>query len=770
MAFFSRFFAFLAFTWRLLRAPVLIGVGFAIGFVAPYTVWLDREVRSRFDDLSWEIPSRVYARPLQLMPGLPMTAEVLKLELDAARYFEDPAAKNPGTYARDGSRFTIARRAFVYLDGREREKRIAATLADGRVTRLVDADSGAALASVRLEPARIATLYGALEEDRRIVELGEVPTLLVTGLQAVEDRDFKHHHGIESVAILRAAWANLLAGHVVQGGSTLTQQLVKNLFLDRGQTLTRKFNEALLALIIEARYGKQRILEAYVNEVFLGQQGGQAVHGFAAASEFYFGRDLRGLGPADIALLLGMVQGPSYYDPRRNPDRALGRRNVVLGQLRDTGLIDDATYTVAVRQPLGTAANPQLPRDRYPAFLDLVRRQIRKDYPDAELNSAGLAIHTTLAPAVQTIGEEGIDKALAALGKRGAAVDAALVVTGAKDGEVQAMIGSRDPDEPGFNRALDALRPIGSLVKPFVYLVALAQPQRYSLATLVEDSTIDLPQSDGSRWQPQNDDHQTHGNVMLIDALVHSWNLATVHLGLRIGVDRVRGFLKSFGLGREINPNPSLLLGAVDLSPYDVAQLYQYLAADGHALPLTVLRGVLDDKGRPLTRYSVKPGGGDYVPATRLVSYAMQQVAIYGTAHSIMESGLGNLRAAGKTGTSDTQRDSWFAGFTGAQLAVAWVGRDDNKPTGLMGATGALRIWIELMKRMPAAPLDVPKDGIELAFVDAESGKRTDSACTGARELPFVQGYTPEEEEHCPLDELKNWFRGGEERGADQGR
>jgi len=746
--------------WRLLRAPILIGIGFTIGFVLPYAAWLDREVRGRFDDLSWEIPSRVYARPLQLAPGLAMTADVLLLELDAARYVEDAAAKSPGTYSRDGARFTIARRGFIYLDGREREKRISVALADGHVARLVDAESGAALQSVRLEPARIATLYGALEEDRRIVQLGEVPTLLLTGLQAVEDRDFKHHHGIDSVAILRAAWANLLAGHVVQGGSTLTQQLVKNLFLDRSQSMTRKFNEALLALIIEARYGKQRILEAYVNEVFLGQQGGQAVHGFAAASEFYFGRDLRGLGAADIALLVGMVQGPSYYDPRRNADRALGRRNVVLGQFHDTGLIDDATYATAVKQPLGTAANAQLPRDRYPAFLDLVRRQIRQDYPDAELNSAGLAIHTTLAPSVQSLGEDAIDKALTALGKRGAVVDAALVVTGAKDGEVQAMIGSRDPDEPGFNRALDALRPIGSLVKPFVYLVALAQPQRYSLATLVEDSTIDLPQQNGTRWQPQNDDHETHGNVMLIDALVHSWNLATVHLGMRVGVDRVRGFLRSFGLEREINPNPSLLLGAVDLSPYDVAQLYQYLAADGHLLPLRVLRGVLDAKGRPLTRYSVKPGAGDYVQATRLVSYAMQQVAISGTAHAITESGLGNLRAAGKTGTSDTQRDSWFAGFTGAQLAVAWVGRDDNKPTGLMGATGALRIWIELMKRMPAAPLDVPKDGIELAFVDSESGKRTDSACSGARELPFVQGYTPEEEEHCPLDELKNWFRG----------
>lgn len=746
--------------WRWVRVPVLVGVGIAIGFLPPYAMYLDREVRSRFDDLSWQVPSRVYARPLQLVPGLPMNAEALQIELAAARYTNDEQARTAGTWRRDGARFTIARRAFVYLDGREREKRIALTLANGKIAQLADADSGAALASVRLEPARIATLYGALQEDRRVIPLGEVPPLLLGGLQAVEDRDFKHHHGIDTLAILRAAWANMIAGRVVQGGSTLTQQLVKNLFLDRGQTFARKFNEALLSLLIEARYDKKRILEAYVNEVFLGQQGGQAVHGFAAASEFYFGRDLRALGPADIALLVGMVQGPSLYDPRRNPDRALVRRNVVLGAFRDTGLIDAATFAAASSQPIGTAANATLPRDRYPAFLDLVRRQLKQDYPDAELNSAGLAIHTTLAPSVQTMGEDAIGKALTGLGKRGEAVEASLVVTGARDGEVQAMVGSRDVDAPGFNRALDAQRPIGSLVKPFVNLVALAQPQRYSLATLLDDGAIDMPQRDGSRWRPENDDHQTHGQVLLIDALVHSWNLATINLGLRIGVDRVRGFLESFGLGRTINPNPSMLLGAIDLSPFDVARLYQYLAADGHAIPLRALRGVLDAKGRPLSRYAVKPGGGDYTTATRLVTYAMQQVTIAGTAHAVADGGLGYLNAAGKTGTSDTQRDAWFAGFTGAHLAVAWVGRDDNKPTGLFGATGGLRVWIELMKRLPTTPLVVPQDGIERAWVNPQSGKRSDAACSGARELPFASGYAPTEEEHCPLDQLRQFFGG----------
>jgi penicillin-binding protein 1B len=752
--------------WRVVRIPFWLGLGVAIGFLVPYVFYLDREVRSRFDDLSWQFPSRVYARPLELAPGSPMNAQALGVELDAARYTEDAAARAPGTFHREGDRYTISRREFIYLDGRERARRIVLTLDKGRIATLADADSKAPIDRVRLDPARIATLYGQSQEDRRVIALGEVPLLLLSGLQAVEDRDFKHHHGVNVAAIVRAAWVNLIAGHVVQGGSTLTQQLVKNLFLDRGQTLTRKLNEALLSLVIEAHYDKRRILEAYVNEVFLGQQGAQAVHGFAAASEFYFGRDLHSLGAADIALLVGLVQGPSLYDPRRNPDGALARRNVVLGVFRDTGLIDAATFASASKQPIGTAASATLPRDRYPAFLDLVRRQLTQDYPADALSGAGLAIHTTLSPSAQAFGEQAIDKALEGLGKRGDDLEAALVVTGARDGEVRAVIGSRDVDAPGFNRALDALRPIGSLVKPFVNLVALAQPQRYSLATLLDDSPIDLPQPGGSRWRPENDDHQSHGQVLLIDALAQSWNLATINLGQRIGVDRVRGFIESFGLGRTINPNPSMLLGAIDLSPFDVARLYQYLAADGHALPLRALRGVLDAQGRPLTRYASKPGAGDYTTATRLVTYAMQQVAISGTAHAINDTGLGWLHAAGKTGTSDTQRDAWFAGFTGDTLAVAWIGRDDNKPTTLFGATGGLRVWIELMKRLPTAPLVVPQDGIEQTTVNPQSGKRSDAACSGARALPFASGYAPAEEEHCPLDQLKQFF-GVESHGGD---
>ena len=427
--------------WPWLRIPFWIGMGLLVGFVLPYTLVLNKRVQDRFNELVFAVPTRVYARPLPLAVGLPMTSSALELELTFAGYSHDGKGEVAGSWQKEGLRYTISSRGYAGPDGGELPKRIAVSLGGGLVKALRDVRGGKAIEQAHLDPARIATLYGASQEERRFVRLADVPPLLVSGLQAVEDRAFNHHIGIDFSAIARAAFANLRAGHTVQGGSTLTQQLVRNLFLSRDQNFTRKINEALMSLLLEAHYSKGRILEAYVNDVFLGQQGNQAVHGFAAASEFYFGRDLHSLGAADIALLIGMVQGPSLYDPRRNPDRALARRNIVLGQLRNTGLIDDATFASASKQPIGTAANATLPRDRYPAFLDLVRRQLKQDYPDTELNSAGLAIHTTLAPSAQAFGEEAIAKALASIGKRGDAVEAALVVTGAHDGEVQVMIG-----------------------------------------------------------------------------------------------------------------------------------------------------------------------------------------------------------------------------------------------------------------------------------------------------------------------------------------
>lgn len=730
-----------------------------LGFGVPYVWSLDHQVRDRFEELKLSEPTRVFAQPLALSSGIPMTAEMLELELSQAGYRDVADARVPGSWSRKANAFTIASRGFASTDGGALPRRIHVGLGGGKIDSLKDLTSGKPLRQAQLDPARIATLYGSSQEERQIVRLDQVPSLLLSGLQAVEDRDFKRHHGIDFSAIVRAAWANLRAGHVVQGGSTLTQQLVRNLFLDRSQNFVRKGNEAIIAMLIEARYDKGRILETYINEVFMGQRGNQAVHGFAAASQFYFGRRLEYLRPREIALLVAMVRGPSYYNPRRYPGRAEARRNRVLTEFERTGLISAAEKKGAAAAALGVTARAQLPHDRFPAFMQLVRQQIKADFDEDTLREGGLSIFTTLDPAVQVLAERALNKTLDSMGKSGGALQGAVVVTEAHSGGVLALIGDRHAGAQGFNRALDAQRPIGSLVKPFVYLVALSQPDRWSLASLLDDSPVTLKQANGKTWSPQNEDHELHGRVPLIDALAHSWNLATVHLGLAIGVDRVTGLLRSLGIHRTIQPNPSLLLGAIDLSPLQVAQIYQYLAAHGHALPLLSVRGVMGADGKMLKRYQVEPGKGEYHAAADLVSYAMQAVTTTGTARRIVASGLGRLNAAGKTGTSDDQRDSWFAGYTGEHLAVAWIGRDDNKPTGLWGNTGALKVWIHLFEHLPTQPLSSTNSGqVEFAWVNPDDGRRTSAGCEGARHLPFVAGHAPKQYEECMRDRFRDIY------------
>ena len=762
MAFLTRLQSFARTAWPWVRLPFWIGLGLFVGFLLPYTLVLNKRVQDRFNDLVFAVPTRVFARPLLLEAGEPMTPAALELELTFAGYTGDGKGELPGRWGRHGARYTISSRGYAGPDGGELPKRIVVTLGRGVVASVADAASGRPIKEAHLDPARIATVYGAQQEERRIVHLADVPPLLVSGLQAVEDRDFKHHIGIDFTAILRAAFANLRAGHTVQGGSTLTQQLVRNLFLDRSQNLTRKFNEAILSLLIEAHYPKSRILEAYINEVFLGQQGSQAVHGFAAAAEFYFGRRLEELRPQEIALLVGLVKGPSYYDPRRYPQRALARRNLVLEEFAQTGLMTAAQAKAAEATPLGIADNAQLPHNRFPAFMDLVRRQIRADFDDDTLRAGNLSIFTTLDPAAQLYAEKAVTETVKSLGKRGSAVQAAGVVTDAHTGSVLAVIGSKTPGDPGFNRAMDAQRPVGSTIKPFVYLVALTDPAHWNLGTLLDDSPVSMRQPDGSTWEPHNDDDQSHGMLPMVDALAHSWNLATIHLGLEVGLPRIRAFLESFGF-KDINPSPSLLIGAQDMAPLQLAQLYEYLASDGHALPLLAVRGVVDGNGRTIKRYEVQPGPGQYQPAVRLITWAMQQVALFGTAHSIGDSGLAWLNAAGKTGTSNDTRDSWFAGFTGDRLAVFWMGRDDNKPTGLFGATGALRIWRNLFAQLPTRPLSAaPGPGLEMAWINPADGKRTDPECNGARQLPVIPGSLPSDTDSCFWQRVGNFFGVGD--------
>lgn len=741
---------------------MLLALGLTVGIGLPYVWYLDKQVRQEFAQLQWQVPTRVYGRPLLLREGLLLNGDTFELELTAASYRNDGVGQLPGTYKRDAGRFHLGVRAFTDLDGPVPERQLEVVFAGGVVAKISD-EAKRRLDSARIDPARIATLYGNSEEERRLVRMGEVPELLITGLQAVEDRNFKHHHGIDPWGVMRAIWVNMREGEFEQGASTLTQQMVRSLFLSNTRTISRKLKEAIYALIIEARFDKRRILESYLNQVYLGQQGNQSIHGVAAGADFWFGRDLNALRTEDIALLIGIIQGPAYWNPRRFPERALKRRAVVLNVFVEMGLITPADAARAKAASLGVSAKPGVARNNAPAFLDLVKRQLARDYPVDALRGAGLTVMTTLAPSVQALSERAVSTTLVRIErKKGPPLQAGMVVTNAGSGDVLAMVGNRRSDEPGFNRALEAQRPVGSLLKPFVYLLALAQPGKYSLSSWLDDSPVQVTQPNGKTWRPQNSDGQSHGQVTLTNALAHSYNQATVRVGMDVGPDRLAQLLKVLG-GLRAEPNPSLILGSVDLSVFAMAQMYQFLASGGRMQPLRAVRGVLDVKGKALNRYDVGTEAaqdGDAI-AARLVTLALQSAITHGTGRPLLADGLGRLQAAGKTGTSNDSRDSWFAGYTGNHLAVVWVGNDNNQPTGLYGATGAMRIWSALFAKLPTQQLTVSGKGIEWAWLDATDYATTEETCPGARRAAFVAGYLPDEHKACQESSWLDWLHLG---------
>ncbi len=730
---------------RLLATLVLAAIGLGLGFLVPYSLYLNHEVGQRFDQLRWQLPTRVYGRPLELAPGLVMDADTLEVELRASGYHAGDGLR-PGTYAHEGASWKISSRGFDDVDGPVAPRMVQLSLAGGRVSKLGATGGKEAPASLRLDPARIATLYGQKQEERRLVQLDEVPELLVTGLQAVEDRDFASHHGIDLSGMLRAAWINIRSGEARQGASTLTQQLARSglLGIGREQTFTRKFNEIIYAVLIEARYDKRLILESYFNQVYMGQRGAQAIHGMAAASEFWFGRDLADLNTEQIALLIGIVRGPSYYDPRRNPERAVERRNFVLDRMFGSTLIDAAEHARASAAPLGVSNDPgRTSANRFPAYVDLVRRQLARDYSSDALAGAGLSVMTAMAPSTQAYAEGAVIKTLKGLeGKNRPDLEAGVVVTDVHHGDVLAVVGSGTPAQPGFNRAIEAHRPVGSLLKPFVYLLALASPKDWSLASWVDDSPVTVTLGNGKRWTPGNSDGRSHGTVRLIDALARSYNQATVRVGMKVAPQRIAELVHTLA-GIKAEPNPALILGSLDQSPYAMAQLYQFLASNGEIQPLHAVRGVLDTEGRALSRYDERPAAaqeGDGVFA-RLVTIALQHAVTSGTGRQLVSDGLGHLNAAGKTGTSNDGRDSWFAGYTGDHLAVVWVGNDQNKATGLFGSTGGMRVWSNLFKHLPSAPLKVSDDGLDWEWVSGSNV--SDASCPGATRFAFVAGHAP---------------------------
>ncbi len=728
---------------RVLRAVLLRGGLLALVAGIGWAAWLDIEVRARFEGQRWQVPAHIYARPLELYPGAAVSREAALRELRTAGYHASARLDRPASYRQRGDHLELRTRRFTFWDTQEPERTVRVRFTGGSVASMTEGGRPAAL--VRLEPVLIGRIHPGHQEDRVLVRLDEVPRTLVAALLAVEDRQFFEHHGVSPRGIARALLANLRAGATVQGGSTLTQQLAKSYFLSAERSLWRKLNDVAIALILEARYSKEAILEAYLNEVYLGQDGARAIHGFGLAARHYFARRLEELSLPEVALLAGLVKGPSLYNPRRHPERARERRDLVLSQMESLGMLDAALATEARSAPLGVSERPGAAGARYPGYLDLVRRQLARDYRDGDLASEGLLVFTTLDPTVQEAAQSALSGTLerieAARSGLGGGLEGAVVVTNPQSGEVLAVVSGRDPEQSGFNRALDARRPVGSLIKPVVYLAALSDPARYTLATLIDDAPVEVPGPRGEPWRPDNYDGQAHGPVPLMEALARSYNLATVRLGLEVGVERVRDTLVRMGAGRTPDAYPSLLLGAVDLSPLEVAAVYQTIAAGGFRQPLRAIREVTDARGRPLKRYGLNVEAVSDPRATFVLTRALQEVMSTGTGQGVRGSLPPDLAVAGKTGTTDNLRDSWFAGFGGDRLAVVWVGRDDNRSARLTGASGALKAWTRLFLEIRPRPLALqPPQGIAWRATDLERGMVLDEGCAGAGlpRLPYI--------------------------------
>ena len=736
----------------------VLGIGFLTVLLAGsiFTLYLDHRVRNEFEGRRFALPARIYARPLELHAGLRLAQPDLEDELRELGYRDSRSEAEAGWFARDGDRLEVALRPFVFWDGAQPAKRVRLAFEGGVLTELRDA-SGAEVGLVRLEPLAIGGIYPANNEDRVLVRLKDVPPHLVKALVATEDRQFYTHKGFDPRGLARAALS--LASDRVQGGSTITQQLVKNFFLTPERTVRRKVTELFMAVLLEMHYDKEEILETYLNEIYLGQDRDRAIHGVGLAAQYYFGKEVQHLNLAESALLVGIVKGPAFYDPHRHPQRALERRNLVLRETKELGAITLEQYAAARALDLGVNRRPGMGTSPYPAFVALVHRQLRRDYDEADLRSEGLRIFTTLDPRVQGAAERALTKRLAQFDKERRfgqpGLEGAIVVTDPQSGEVQALVGGRDARYRGYNRAIDATRPVGSLLKPAIYLTALAEPSRYTLLTPIDDGPFVWKSRGAPDWEPSNYDKKFHGVVPLRTALAQSYNAAAARLGTDLGLERVLANVRKLGIERDVKPFASALLGAVELSPLEVAQMYQTIASGGFRSPLRAIREVTTMEGRPLQRYPLAVEQAFPPEPMYLLAAAMQGVVREGTAQSLKNFLPAEISVAGKTGTTDEQRDAWFAGFTGDRLGVVWIGYDDNRAARLSGSTAALPVWGDMMSALAPEPLELAKpERIELVSIDPQSGLRGGMSCPGSQEVPFFQGSAPQQLAPCasPVD------------------
>jgi penicillin-binding protein 1B len=749
-------------SWTLAGMSLLFAVYLAILYV---------RITQRFEGQRWQLPSKVYSDSFLLYPRQDITSSRLPARLNRLGYYAVSGMPlRPGEYRVEPDSLEIFLHDFSYPDRAFQGFLLRLVLENDRIVRMVDLPTGEELKLAEIEPELIAAFYNQTWEERDLVPLKEVSPHLIQAVLAIEDNRFYRHAGVDLKSMARAMWVNLKEGAIVQGGSTLTQQLVKNYFLDPERTVTRKINEILMALMLEMRYSKQEILETYFNEIYWGQSGTMGVFGVGEAARFYFGKRPSELSLGESALLAGMIKSPNLYSPFIDPERAVARRKIVLDRMRRLDLIRLADYVEAVKEEIPKRV-PVERRRTAPYFVDFVRQQLGEQYPAEVLTTEGLRIFTTLdmeqqqsAEAVLVRGLERLERNDPALYREDPSerLQGCLIVLQPQTGYIQAMVGGRDYSVSQFNRATQARRQPGSLFKPFVYAAALLEEGSYTAASVIEDSPITLI-SQGEIWNPQNYDKTFYGPVTLRTALENSLNVATIKLAQAIGIERVIRTAVAMGLKSPMQPIPSLALGTAEVVPLEIAGAYGTIANGGLRIPPMAVKEVMDGKGQVVERKTLEMDPVLTPQQAYILTYLLQGVVDHGTARGIRALGYTGP-VAGKTGTTSHDQDAWFAGFTPDRLTLVWVGFDQANPAPLhdgmesdsaetdevhlTGARAALPIWTDFMMKAgtdrAASDFAVPP-GIVFEAIDPQTGLLADGRCPGGVREAFIDGTQPQE-------------------------
>ena len=710
-----------------------------------YVSILDSKVVNKLDGVLWTVPAKVYARPLELAEGGKINVDVLKKELEILSYeLTKGIPDTPGEFSQSQQSVNIFIRGF----GSQEPGLYRLKIENDKIDSIKRKD-GISIDLIQLEPLSIGGMFPSHLQDRILLNFSQVPKDLEEMILVVEDRNFYSHKGISLKSIMRAFIKNTRALGIEEGGSTITQQLAKSLFFSPEQTIRRKIKEAIAALLIEMHYSKQEILLAYINDVFIAQSGRRAIHGFGLASQFFFGTDLKNLSLDQKALLVGMLKGPSLYSPINNPDRAKTRRDLVLSLIKNDSLITEEEYLGLKRKSLKVIPPSFKSLSKYPAFNDIVILDLRKNFDDSDLRTKGLKIITNLDPVVQDYLEESIKDTKLKLKRRYGSqlngLEGAGIVIDSFSGEVVAAIGSTKPNNYGFNRAINAVRPIGSLVKPFIYLSALQHYSKYNLSTLLDDSKLSVSLPGSKLWEPNNFDKKFHGNVPLHVALSESYNVATTRLGMDLGYSVVQETFTKLGIEKKIPKYPSIFVGSFEMTPLEAIQAYQTIASEGFYSPLNSIRTVESSEDVLSLSYPYKVEQRFRPEPIYLLKFVLKQTFISGTARGFSSRVIEKWKTGGKTGTSDDQRDSWFVGYAGNYLMVVWLGFDDNRKSPLTGRTGALQVWKNFMSRLDPIAYEVRKPSrIRYEWVDVKDGLLSGERCKGSILIPFVEGTEPE--------------------------